>query len=181
MLSAALLALSAGAAARAAAWAEPGEESPASALHRLATLPGNAPRRPRARRPNLRVPGRPHAGKSWPRGVSRVSGLHPRRDSVLRLRGAGETRGEERNLCGRRRAGASAGRRAAGPLLAPQAGSAAAVANRLGPPRPRHGRGRQSREPRLRIGCRALFLEVAVYSPWGGQYRRLHVSRRVSY
>lgn len=41
-----------------------GGENPASALHRLAILPGSPAPAP-ARRPNLGVPSRPHAGECW--------------------------------------------------------------------------------------------------------------------
>lgn len=70
----------------------------------------------------------------------------------------------------------SAGLRNPSPPL-PRPGPAASVANRLGPPRRRHCGDSQSRGPRRRIGCGALFLEVPVYSRWGCQSPWLLVSQ----
>lgn len=65
-------------------------ENPASVARRLATLPGTAPRPPRARRPNLGVPCRPRAGESWRRGGPRLPGSHTRRNSVPKTLGRGQ-------------------------------------------------------------------------------------------
>lgn len=150
---------------------------PAQIGHPPGKRPAPAPRPPRARRPNLCVPCRPRAGESWPRRGLLVSGSHPRRVSGPRLCSAGESRVEERSPPGWRRASSRAEHCAADTSSQlPRPGPAASVANRLGPPRLRHGRGRQSRGRWRRIGCGALFLEVPVYSRRCGQSPWLRVS-----
>lgn len=122
--------------------------------------PGSAPRpqaKPRSPQPPARWGVLVALGSTGP-------GPRRRREAEQRLRG----RRGAKDFPGWQRAGTPAGRCAAGPRAAPRSGPAATVANRLGPPRPRHGRGRQSRVRRRRIGCGALFLEVPVYSPLGG-------------
>lgn len=107
-------------------------------------------------REQLGVSRRAHARESWLHWRDRVR-VHA--GAGVRCRASGE---RERPSA---RAAECAARRVPGPL--PRPGPAATVANRLGPPRPRHGRGRQSRTPGRRIGYGALFLEVPVYSPRG--------------
>lgn len=51
--------------------------------------------------------------------------------------------------------------------------TAATVANRSGPPRPRHDSGSQSHGQRRRLGCRALFTVVRVLLPGRGAPRLL--------
>lgn len=110
-----------------------------------------------------RRPCRPHAGESWPRGKARVP-VHARAETPYRGVGGkvtGPARGER--MCG-----------------SPGRDPKATVANRLGPPRPRHGPGHQSRVPRRRIGRGALFLVVPVHSPPARLSPRLPVSQPLS-
>lgn len=168
----------AGAAAGAPARAERARENPASVAHRLATLPGTAPR-PQAK------PRRPLPPSSW--GVLAAPGsAAPGRTHPPGFRAKTPGRGRDRTekketfrAGGERARGPSAGLRIPSAQL-PRPGPAPSVANRLGPPRRRHRRGSQSRGPRSRIGCGALFLEVPLHSRWGGQSPWLHVSQPLS-